>query len=37
MSELGQEANLLSEFDANTTKSGGYVEPTIDPKTFIAE
>jgi hypothetical protein len=28
MSELGQEANLLSEFDQQSTKvSGGYMEP----------
>lgn len=27
MSELGQEANLLSEFDESTRKNGGYVEP----------
>jgi len=27
MSELGQEANLLSEFDAPSQATGGYIEP----------
>jgi hypothetical protein len=27
MSELGQEGNLLSEFDEKDHKQGGYVEP----------
>ena len=26
MSELGQEHNLMSEFDSNDNKEGGYVE-----------
>jgi hypothetical protein len=34
MSELGQEDILLSEFDNNTTKSGGYIEPPVDLRTF---
>lgn len=30
MSELGQEANLLSEFDQKHIKHGGYVEPGLE-------
>ena len=34
MSELGQEANLLSEFDSKNIKDGGYIEPNYDLSKF---